>query len=122
VSYGAAIAALAATMGDASWVLLAADPALTVQLKLLLLAAGAVTGWVVDAAGVAPRRRVATRPARPAAPVATPVVTPAALPTRPAVPRPAFRVHELGVLPVLSACWSAAAQHRQPSGHLPAPR
>src|SRR3954451_15710445 len=33
VSYGAAVAALVATMGDASWVLLADDPLLTVQLK-----------------------------------------------------------------------------------------
>src|SRR3954469_3594287 len=49
VSYGAAIAALVATMGDASWVLLAHDPVLTVKLKLMLLVVGALAGWVVDA-------------------------------------------------------------------------
>ncbi|UMG91519.1 putative manganese transporter [Nocardioides sp. TF02-7] len=58
VSYGAAVAALVATMGDATWLLLAADPTLTLQLKLLLLATGAVTGYVVDALGIAPRLRV----------------------------------------------------------------
>ncbi|WP_139977786.1 putative manganese transporter [Nocardioides litoris] len=58
VSFGAAIAALVATMGDASWVLLAAEPWLTVQLKALLLVTGAVTGYAVDALGLAPRRAV----------------------------------------------------------------
>lgn len=58
VSFGAAVAALVATMGDASWVLLAGDPLLTVQLKALLLVTGAATGYAVDALGIAPRRRV----------------------------------------------------------------
>ncbi|TNC42438.1 putative manganese transporter [Mumia zhuanghuii] len=57
VSYGSAIAALVATMGDASWVLLAADPVLTLQLKLGLLAVGTVTGYAVDLAGIAPARK-----------------------------------------------------------------
>jgi hypothetical protein len=57
VSYGAAVAALVATMGDASWVLLAAEPVLTIQLKLLLFIVGAVTGHVVDALRIQPRRR-----------------------------------------------------------------
>src|SRR3712207_2168305 len=57
VSYGAAIAALVATMGDASWVLLAAEPVLTVQLKLLLFATGVASGYLVDAWGLSPRRR-----------------------------------------------------------------
>ncbi|MCW2816498.1 MAG: hypothetical protein JWN84_3953, partial [Nocardioides sp.] len=57
VSFGAAVAALVATMGDASWVLLAGDPLLTVQLKALLLVTGAATGYAVDALGIAPRRR-----------------------------------------------------------------
>jgi len=97
VSYGAAVAALVATMGDASWVLLAHDPWLTVQLKALLLVVGACTGWLVDAVGISPRRRVvATVPAP--APQRPPVpVTPA----QPALPRPAFALHEVGVLPVL---------------------
>jgi hypothetical protein len=92
VSYGTAIAALVATMGDASWVLLAADPLLTVQLKLLLLVVGASTGYLVDAVGIAPRRRVDARPAVPAA---------SPLPRLPLPPRPAFRLHDLGILPVL---------------------
>ncbi|WP_134768706.1 putative manganese transporter [Nocardioides sp. 1609] len=58
VSFGAAVAALVATMGDASWVLLAADPVLTLKLKALLLVTGATTGYAVDALGIAPRRRV----------------------------------------------------------------
>ncbi|WP_137293877.1 putative manganese transporter [Nocardioides dongxiaopingii] len=58
VGFGAAVAALVATMGDASWVLLAADPVLTLKLKALLLLTGATTGYVVDALGITPRRRV----------------------------------------------------------------
>src|SRR3954447_8010860 len=61
VSYGAAIAALVATMGDASWVLLAADPVLTLELKLGLLVVGAGTGWLVDTLGIEPRRRIYNR-------------------------------------------------------------
>lgn len=57
VSYGAAIAALVATMGDACWVLLAADPVLTLELKVLLVTTGALTGWLVDALHVAPTLR-----------------------------------------------------------------
>jgi hypothetical protein len=107
VSYGAAIAALVATMGDASWVLLAADPVLTVKLKLLLLVVGACSGWLVDALGITPRRRVDER--RPAAAAAAPPA-PLSAPARPvpATPalagsalRPASGLHELGVLPVL---------------------
>jgi len=54
VSYGAAISALVATTGDAAWVLLAADPLLTVQLKVLLVATGTATGYLVDVLHVAP--------------------------------------------------------------------
>ncbi|MFW6774997.1 putative manganese transporter [Nocardioides sp. CPCC 205120] len=77
VSYGTAVAALVATMGDASWVLLAADPLLMVQIKALLLVVGALTGYVVDAIGLDPRRD-ATRAAAPAVPVlvGTPAGTP----------------------------------------------
>jgi hypothetical protein len=57
VSFGAAVSALVATMGDASWVLLAAEPVLTLKLKLLLFAVGAATGYAVDALGIAPARR-----------------------------------------------------------------
>ena len=57
VSYGAAVSALVATMGDACWVLLAADPLLTAQLKVLLVATGAATGYLVDALHSDPRLR-----------------------------------------------------------------
>ncbi|MBC2959329.1 putative manganese transporter [Nocardioides deserti] len=102
VSYGAAIAALVATMGDASWVLLAADPVLTLQLKVLLVATGAATGYVVDAAGIAPRRRVDTvaRPAAAApAPVPVPVPTPGAAAAAPARRRTVLM--EAATLPAL---------------------
>ncbi len=58
VTFGSAVAALVATMGDATWVLLAAEPVLTLQLKALLLVTGALTGYAVDALGIAPRRKV----------------------------------------------------------------
>jgi hypothetical protein len=98
VSFGAAIAALVATMGDASWVLLAHDPWLTVQLKGLLLVVGATTGWLVDALGIEPRRRTTTT-AVPPRPV--PAAVPAVVAARPALVRPSFALHEVGVLPVL---------------------
>jgi hypothetical protein len=95
VSYGAAIAALVATMGDASWVLLAADPVLTLQLKVLLVVTGAAAGYAVDALGIAPRLRHGAvaqhRPAPPPAMASAPAVRLAS----------ATRLHELGVLPAL---------------------
>ncbi|HEV2798662.1 MAG TPA: putative manganese transporter [Nocardioides sp.] len=94
VSYGAAVAALVATMGDASWVLLAHDPWLTVQLKGLLLVVGACTGWLVDALGISPPRRAVAVAVRPA-PVQPAPVRPAGVAVRPMV------LHEIGVLPVL---------------------
>ncbi|WP_181312070.1 putative manganese transporter [Nocardioides campestrisoli] len=54
VSYGAAVAALVATTGDAAWVLLAADPVLTLQLKVLLVVTGVTTGYLVDLLGIDP--------------------------------------------------------------------
>jgi len=95
VSYGSAIAALVATMGDASWVLLAFDPWPTVQLKVTLLVVGSLTGYAVDALGVQPRRRaeVAVEPPVPPRPVRALTAAPA----------PAFL--SVGVLPV--ALWIA---------------
>lgn len=55
VSFGAVVATLTATMGDSSFVLLAADPSLALWLHLALLAVGTVTGWLVDAWGIDPR-------------------------------------------------------------------
>ena len=50
-SYGAAIASLTATMGDAAFVIIAYD-----QLHAVLLVAGTVTGYAVDAVALDPRR------------------------------------------------------------------
>ena len=98
VSYGAAVAALVATMGDASWVLLAHDPWLTVQLKALLLVVGTVTGLAVDALGIDPRRRGRS----PAAPAVAPTpATSRSLVTAPVVPRRGLVLHDVGALPVL---------------------
>jgi hypothetical protein len=98
VSYGSAIAALVATMGDASWVLLAFDPWLTVKLKLALLVLGSVTGYAVDALGIQPRRRGDPAPS-------SPRVSPRR-PARRALPAaPATGFLSVGVLPV--ALWLA---------------
>lgn len=56
-SYGAAVAALTATMGDAAFVLIALDPLLALQVHAVLLLAGVVTGYAVDAVGMDPRAR-----------------------------------------------------------------
>jgi hypothetical protein len=112
VSYGAAVAALVATMGDASWVLLAHDPWLTVQLKALLLLVGTVTGWLVDGLGVEPRRNrrssvrgfsdVSGRVSAPVVHAAPSVCTQVAARNRGRAPwRPALVLHDVGVLPVL---------------------
>ncbi|MFI7577721.1 putative manganese transporter [Micromonospora sp. NPDC049497] len=58
VSFGTVIAALAATMGDSSWVVLAWNPAFALKLHALLFAVGLVTGYVVDALGIDPARAV----------------------------------------------------------------
>jgi|GEM_PF-4927455 len=56
VSFGTVVAALVATMGDSSFVLIAAAPAMALKVHVLLLAAGIVSGYAVDALGIAPRR------------------------------------------------------------------
>ena len=61
-SYGAAVGALTATMGDASFVLIAVDPALALALHGVLLAVGTVTGYAVDAVRFDPRRALAAVP------------------------------------------------------------
>jgi hypothetical protein len=57
VSYGTVIATLTATMGDSSFVLLAADPRLGILVHGGLLVVGTVTGAIVDKLGIAPRGR-----------------------------------------------------------------
>ena len=62
VSFGTVVAALVATMGDASFVLIAADPGLALTLHLVLLVCGVLTGYATDAAGLRPRLRPAPHP------------------------------------------------------------
>ncbi|MFC4020113.1 putative manganese transporter [Micromonospora sp. GCM10011542] len=66
VSFGTVVAALAATMGDSSWVVLAWNPLFALKIHLLLFAVGLVTGYVVDALGIDPARL--PRPERAAVP------------------------------------------------------
>jgi uncharacterized membrane protein len=55
VSFGTVVATLVATMGDSSFVLIAAAPGTALALHGGLLLAGLVTGVVVDRVGVDPR-------------------------------------------------------------------
>ncbi|MFD0786007.1 putative manganese transporter, partial [Micromonospora azadirachtae] len=57
VSFGTVIAALVATMGDSSWVVIAWNPLFALKIHLLLFAVGLVSGYVVDALGIDPARR-----------------------------------------------------------------
>jgi len=57
VSFGGVVAALVATMGDSSWVLMAADPSAALAVHGILLATGLVTGYTVDALGISPALR-----------------------------------------------------------------
>lgn len=75
VSFGTVVATMTATMGDSSFVLLAADPRLAVAVHGGLLVVGALTGAIVDRLGITPRPRPDPRVAMVAA---ARVVTPAA--------------------------------------------
>ncbi|MEX1178772.1 MAG: putative manganese transporter [Nitriliruptor sp.] len=55
VSYGTVVSTLTATMGDSSFVLLAADPRLAIAVHAGLLVVGAATGALVDRLGIEPR-------------------------------------------------------------------
>lgn len=103
VSFGAAVAALVATMGDSSFVLIAADPVLAVGVHGLLFAAGGVVGSVVDALGVAPAPAGATRVRPPvtagAHPHGEPVVAGVGAAVAPTVPCGPARL-------LLSAFWT----------------
>jgi hypothetical protein len=119
VSYGAAVAALVATMGDASWVLLAADPVLTLKLKLMLLITGTAVGYVIDGLGVQPGRRhplvtqaMTLSPTSNGHPVAAAITPPAPRSAAAAIgvpvadrpsrlARPVTTLHGFGMLPAL---------------------
>ncbi|WP_299036650.1 putative manganese transporter [uncultured Pseudokineococcus sp.] len=54
VSFGTVVAALVATMGDSSWVLIAGDPLTALAVHAILLVTGLATGYAVDALGIGP--------------------------------------------------------------------
>ncbi|CAN5829931.1 putative manganese transporter [soil metagenome] len=58
VPFGAVVAALVATMGDSSWVLIAFNPQLALGIHGLLLITGILTGYVVHALGISPSVRL----------------------------------------------------------------
>ncbi len=110
VSYGTVVAAVVATMGDSAWVLIAADPLLALQVHSVLLVAGLLTGYAVDARGYCPP--LPEEPLRtPAAPAALGrSLSPAlgAAPARPALRAAALGPAELGV-PVAAFWWLVPA-------------
>jgi hypothetical protein len=70
VSFGTVVAALASTMGDSSWIIIAADPAAALGVHAVLFGTGLAMGYLVDALGIAPRSRAAAElvPAGPVRP------------------------------------------------------
>ncbi|GAB2686412.1 putative manganese transporter [Thalassiella azotivora] len=109
VSFGTVVAALTATMGDSSWVLLAGSPGTAVAVHVVLLVTGLVTGFAVDALGIDPRRgrsgdRSAATPPVPGQvrPPTSPLPTP-----RSGLDRTRTRVLH-GVGPVALAFWLVA--------------
>ncbi len=48
LSFGAVLATLTATMGDAAFLLLAKDPQICILIMVLGVSVGTVTGWIVD--------------------------------------------------------------------------
>lgn len=61
-SFGAVVATLVATMGDSSFVMLAAQPKLGLLLHACLFLFGGLCGTLVDALNLAPRRRSSPPP------------------------------------------------------------
>jgi hypothetical protein len=111
VSFGTVVAALVATMGDSSWVIIAGDPALALRLHLLLFAAGLGTGYAVEVW----RARASGRSGVPAVPVAVsalpvPAVARAAGVAAPATPAPATPAPGARILTVVfwTTCLPAA--------------
>jgi hypothetical protein len=99
VSFGTVVATLVATMGDSSFVLIAAAPGTALALHAGLLVTGLLTGALVDLAGIDPRGD--DRPVSPPVP-ARPSTVGAAAATVGLTGRPVLRV----VPPSLVAYWS----------------
>jgi hypothetical protein len=115
VSFGTVVATLVATMGDSSFVLLAADPLTALVLHGGLFATGLATGALVDAVGFDPRRPsagavtgdgAADSGPRPGPTAALPGAHPSTVGAQAAVPgltgRPSVRI----VPPSLVAFWA----------------
>ncbi|GIG88708.1 putative manganese transporter [Plantactinospora endophytica] len=81
VSFGTVVAALAATMGDSSWVVIAANPEFALKIHALLFTVGLATGYAVDLLGIDPANAVAGRTWRSAWRRAETPVPSASLPT-----------------------------------------
>ncbi|MEV7228233.1 putative manganese transporter [Polymorphospora sp. NPDC051019] len=64
VSFGTVVAALTATMGDSSWVVIAANPVFALKIHALLFVVGLATGYVVDLLGIDPAKALDDRPAK----------------------------------------------------------
>ncbi len=72
VSFGTVVAGLVATMGDSSWVLMAADPRMAAVVHAVLFLTGLVTGYLVDALGIRPGLRDPADAMSAAAPASVP--------------------------------------------------
>jgi hypothetical protein len=104
VTFGTVVAALVATMGDSSFVLIAADPALALAVHAGLLVAGLLVGTAVDALGIAPRGRTPAAPmpaAASGAPTGAAAGSAAGTPTPPALTRAPSTVGAAAALPRL---------------------
>jgi hypothetical protein len=125
-TYGAAVAAVTATMGDSSWVILAADLEVALWVHAALLVAGLVTGYAVDAARFDPRTVPPTAPTAPTAPAAPAAPVPAPAPARAAMimnDRPGcvptnLHDHAMGGRPVALAGTGALTAPMPPSAAL----
>ncbi len=68
VPFGTVVAALVATMGDSSWVLIVHDPMIALAVHGVLFGTGLVSGYVVHVLGIAPPVRARAEASCPAAP------------------------------------------------------
>lgn len=71
LSFGTIVAALVATMGDSSWVLIATNPQLAFVVHVLLFVTGIITGYAVDSLKIRPKRTGQALPPLPAPRAAT---------------------------------------------------
>jgi hypothetical protein len=108
VSFGTLVAALVATMGDSSFVLIAAAPDLALRVHLLLLLVGMLVGVLVDALRISPRpaSRPATEPTVRLSAIPR-LSTVGAMAARPDLPGPGVLLAHPGLL--LGVFWALVA-------------